>query len=129
MKPERRFAFRLALALEQPNPDAMLAEIPWRVWQEWIQFYNEEPFGQIPMRLGFAAASLAGLLGERKNKLPWKASDFMPDVDYDPGDGGQPQRHYAGKSPDEQAAGFLLFAQQMGIKVVDKRGEKKGQRA
>jgi len=33
-RPARRFAFRLALALGQVNPDAMLARLPQRVWSE-----------------------------------------------------------------------------------------------
>ena len=69
MTPERRFAYRLALALGQPNVDAMLARIPWRQWQEWIEYHSLEPFGQAGFRLGFAASGLGNLLGRQEARL------------------------------------------------------------
>ena len=42
---KRRFAFRLALALGWPDPDAMLDSIPARTFSEWIAYYQLEPFG------------------------------------------------------------------------------------
>jgi len=121
MRPERRFAFRLAYATGWVNPDAMLAAIPWRIWQEWIQYHNEEPFGQLPMRIGFAASGLGNLLGRQKGKPAWKATDFMPDVDYDP---QRQQEHKPGKTADQQVGHIMWVSKMMGWPVIDKRADK-----
>lgn len=80
MTPVRRFAFRLALALGQPNPDAMLARLPWRVWREWQTFAALEPFGEerADLRAGIVAATIANCLARGKGKPAFKVRDFMP---------------------------------------------------
>ncbi len=41
----RRFALRLALELGWPNVDAMLREMTAQQFDEWLAFYQLEPFG------------------------------------------------------------------------------------
>ena len=41
----RRFALRLALELGWPNVDAMLREMTSQQFDEWLAFYQLEPFG------------------------------------------------------------------------------------
>lgn len=41
----RRFALRLALALGYANVDAMLREMTAQQFNEWIAYYQIEPFG------------------------------------------------------------------------------------
>jgi hypothetical protein len=75
----RRFAFRLALALGEPNPDAMLARMPNRVFKEWVAFAEVEPFGEerADMRAAIVAATIANV-NRKKGKAPYKVRDFMP---------------------------------------------------
>lgn len=80
MTPARRFAFRLALALGQVNPDAMLARLPQRVWSEWQEFAMLEPFSEerADLRAGIIAATVANCLARGKGKPAFKPRDFMP---------------------------------------------------
>lgn len=41
----RRFALRLALELGWPNVDAMMREMTAEQFDEWIAYYQLEPFG------------------------------------------------------------------------------------
>ena len=41
----RRFALRLALSLGWPNVDAMLREMTAKQFDEWMAYYQLEPFG------------------------------------------------------------------------------------
>ena len=41
----RRFALRLALAMGWPNVDAMLREMTAEQFDEWLAYYQLEPFG------------------------------------------------------------------------------------
>lgn len=43
----RRFALRLALELGYANVDAMLDEITAQQFEEWIAYYQLEPFGTL----------------------------------------------------------------------------------
>jgi hypothetical protein len=122
MTPERRFAYRLALALDQPNVDAMLSRITWRQWQEWQQFCALEPFGELPLRIGYVGAALGNLLGKPKFKRHWEPGDFMP---YGaPEKQEAPARTKPSKSADAQLAHILMVSQQMGWTVIDKRKDK-----
>lgn len=120
----RRFAFRLCLELGWPNPDALLASIPWRIFEEWIQYHGEEPFGQMPFRTGFAISGLGNMWRDRGQRI-LKATDFMPDVRYDPQQGARPRRRGPGKTADQQVAHLMLISRQMGWTVIDKRSDKK----
>lgn len=79
MTPIRRFAFRLALALGQPNPDSMLARLPQRVWSEWQEFAALEPFGEerADLRAGIVASTITNCMA-RKGGTAYKPRDFMP---------------------------------------------------
>lgn len=50
MSEERRFAFDLALAVGEPDVDAMMDRIPLRTFMEWIQYAGQyamhNPFGE-----------------------------------------------------------------------------------
>jgi len=98
----------------------MLARMPWRVWNEWILYHQEEPFGQMPLRLGFAAAGLGGMLGERKDKRQWSAADFMPDRERTE-QSTERSGQRTGANADAIASAWMSFAGTMGIPVVDKR--------
>lgn len=83
MTAARRFAFRLALALGQPNPDAMLEEIPARVLAEWQTYASLEPFGEerADWRAGMIASTMANIHARKKGKPAYKIEDFMPKFD------------------------------------------------
>lgn len=80
MTPERRLMFRLALALGYPNPEFMLASMPYRIWRDWVEYNNLEPFGEerADLRAGIVAAVVANCLGRGKGKPAFKATQFMP---------------------------------------------------
>lgn len=44
-EPRRRFALRLALEMGWPNVDAMMREMTSEQFDEWIAYYQLEPFG------------------------------------------------------------------------------------
>jgi len=96
----------------EPNPWRMLARMPHRVFRQWIQFYNEEPFGAEAdgVRLGYAAAALGNLLGQPKGRRSWKPEDFMPDF--------KPQ---APKTPEQQIEHLKTITKMMGGEIIDKR--------
>ena len=106
----------------------MLTRMPVRIYEEWARFYAEEPFGESPLRLGFAAANLGNLLGTRKDHRSWGPGDFMPYGAPSSGGRAAPART-PGKTADQQVAHLVHVSRQMGWTVVDKRGEKKGKRA
>ena len=80
MTPARRFAYRLALALGESNPDAMLVRMPHRVFLEWIEYTNLEPFGEerADLRAGIIASTIANCLARKKGQPAFKVTDFMP---------------------------------------------------
>ena len=80
MTPTRRFAFRLALAAGEVNPDAMLVQLPWRIWREWQVFAALEPFGEerADLRAGIVASVIANCLARGRGKPAFKPRDFMP---------------------------------------------------
>jgi hypothetical protein len=106
------------MALGQPNPYAMLAQMPYRVFRQWQQFYNEEPFGDEAngVRLGYAAASLGTLLGKPKGRRAWKTSDFMPQFKTTRTKRARPK-----ETPEQQFERIKLMTLMMGGKVIDKR--------
>lgn len=114
MMPARRFSFRLALALGWPDPDVMLASMPYSLYLEWMQYYELEPFGEerADLRAGIIAATVANCLARKKGRPAFRVTDFMPLLK------AEPKRE---KTPEElfkkiQAINFLF-----GGEVIDKR--------
>lgn len=70
------FAFDLALALGECDPDAMLRRIPLPTFYEWTEYAERKPFGEErgDLRIGYALAKLATLWTTQSVK-PY---DFMP---------------------------------------------------
>jgi hypothetical protein len=112
MTPARRFAYRLALALGKANPDAMLAQLPHRVFVEWIEYTKLEPFGEerADLRAGIIASTIANCLARKKGQPAFKVKDFMPNF--------EPPKQ---KTPDElfEQVQFLNFM--FGGEYVDER--------
>ena len=79
MSPTRRFAFRLALSLGQPNPDAMLSRMPARIFLEWWKYYQYEPFGEerADLRAGIIASTFANAFRKKGTKA-FSPAVFMP---------------------------------------------------
>lgn len=92
------------------NPDEMLSRMPYRIFQEWLQFHEQEPFGQEAFRLGFVAAGLGTLLVKPKGKKAWRPSDFMPDA---------PRQQT--RTPQQQFDYIFRANQLLGGKFIDKR--------
>lgn len=80
MTPARRFAYRLALALGEPNPDGMLARMPYRIYREWQTYATIEPFGdeRADLRAGIVASTIANCLARKKGRPAFRPADFMP---------------------------------------------------
>lgn len=110
----RRFAFRLALASGYwvYNPDEMLARMPYRIFEDWLAYHEEEPFGQMPFRLGYAAAALGNLWAKPKGKRAWQPTDFMPDR--------APSARIEG--PNQQLNKMLSITTMLGGKINDPKG-------
>lgn len=60
-------AMRLALAVGEPDVDAMLRRLSWRQWAEWCAFYAIDPFGSQRQDANFAAlmTMIAGAFGDK----------------------------------------------------------------
>lgn len=112
MTPTRRFAFRLALALGEPNPDRMLSKMPHRVWREWHEYHNLEPFGSQheDNRFGVAFAGLANTRRGKKQRK-YKPKQFI--VQYK-----QPMKQ---RSPDAMLSKMMALTRAMGGTIVDNR--------
>lgn len=100
----------------------MLAQMPWRVFEEWAIYAREEPFGQLALRLGYAAAALGNLLAKPKRKRAWQPSDFMPDAPLP-----TPTRQ-AQADADQHLAQMMIYTRMVGGKVIDKRKQKRASR-
>lgn len=75
----RRFAFRLAKELGEVDVDAMLASIPLRLFNEWIEYAQLEPFGE--ERADLRAAIVACVTANAwrgKTGRRFQPKDFMP---------------------------------------------------
>lgn len=70
-------AFRLALALGQPDPDAMLDSMPRRVWLEWRAYWEAEPWDETraDLRAAIIAHTVHSHLRQRGRAL--RLDDFM----------------------------------------------------
>jgi hypothetical protein len=76
-RPERRFYFRLALALGRTVAD-LLAGISSAELTEWEAYYQLEPFGELrgDLRAGIVASAIVNVMAELKTPLTPIA--FMP---------------------------------------------------
>ena len=83
MSRERRLAFRLALALGYANPDAMLAEMPDRIWREWLIYLRYDPFGNErgDIRLAALMTQIANLFGRKEGQPQYRVEDFLFDFE------------------------------------------------
>lgn len=54
MRHDRRFLYRLCLALGYPTPESLLSVIDSRQISEWMAFYEIEPFGYDRLEYGHA---------------------------------------------------------------------------
>ena len=75
---KRRFAFRLALALGWPDPDAMLDSIPAQTLTEWIAYYQLEPFGTLADDVEWAHwKAIYANVHRPHGKLAYKPEKFL----------------------------------------------------
>lgn len=92
MTPQRRFIFRLALALGWVNPDLMLAHMSGMHLGEWQTYYQLEPWGEERADLRSAIVARTSLLPHLKpHAKPPGIDDFMPDFDGSRTDAKPPQ--------------------------------------
>lgn len=80
--PDRRFAFRLALALGEPDVDEMLESISLPLVHEWAAYAEIEPFGEerADLRSGIIASVIANVV-KGKGGRTLTPRDFMPQFD------------------------------------------------
>ena len=95
------------------NPDALLERMPYRILEEWMAYEEQEPFGQLALRIGYATASLGNLLAKPKGRRAWRPSDFMPD---------NPRRQSKRVSPDRQMDQIYGIAVMMNAEIKDPKG-------
>ena len=98
----------------------MLATMPHRVWQEWLLYMQQEPFGEerADLRAAIIASTMANLHGRRKGQKPFPIQDFMPDFrQLDPG----PETTLTAQSPDQLLDKIMALKGNIDITVVDKR--------
>ena len=114
---ERRFKFRLALALGFPNPESMLARMPHRIYREWQTYYAHEPFGEerADVRSAIIAQTFANVHRKRGTR-PLSYTEFMPHF-------GPPPEP---KTPDDLLAKIIGINAAMGGSFVDKRPKQGG---
>lgn len=76
----RKIIFRLALRLGYANPDAMLAEMPFTVFREWLEYMRLEPFSEYrdDVRIALPISQLANILGRAKGRPAFKVDAFLP---------------------------------------------------
>lgn len=99
MSEPRRFAYRLALALGQQNPDAMLDTMPYAIWLQWRLLGSLEPFGEAraDLRTGIVAATMANIWGRKRGQRAYSPRDFMPRFEAS----AMPRTARRAKTPDE----------------------------
>lgn len=78
---ERRFLFKLALALGFPSVRELLSRMTSRDVAEWKAYFSIEPFGEerADLRMGILASLIANVNRDKKRKSePFVPADFMP---------------------------------------------------
>jgi hypothetical protein len=81
---ERRFLFKLALALGFPSVRELTTRMTSRDVAEWKAYYSIEPFGEAraDLRTGILASLIANVHRDRKKRPePFVPEDFMPGFD------------------------------------------------
>ena len=73
------FAFDLALALGECDPDAMLRRIPLPTFYDWLEYAKRKPFGEerADLRMGILASALINIQ-LAKGQRQTQPLDFMP---------------------------------------------------
>ena len=74
-------ACRLAIALKERNPQALLAELDEVEFQFWCRYYDEEPFGAGILNLMLAQIAAACVRGPTNPEA--QTRDFLPRMDID----------------------------------------------
>lgn len=117
MSDERRLAYRLALHLGIANPDAMRANMPWRVWRGWIEYAEMEPFGEerADLRIAQLAALFANAWLRKKGGKRYKIKDFMFEFD-----------RRSARTPDDLAGQVMFLNRLYGGRFIDKRPKETG---
>lgn len=72
------FAFDLALALGECNPDAMLSCIPLATFYEWMEYARRKPFGDERADLRMALMASAFVNTQIAKGPRTRPLDFMP---------------------------------------------------
>lgn len=109
-----RFAYRLALALGEPDPVALMGSMPATVLDGWIEFSAVEPIGE--PHADYRNAMLAMLMGNawlrKKGQRPYRVKDFIPEFGKD-----------AGPSVEELAAKVFAINKALGGVFIDRTKE------
>lgn len=75
------FAYRLAKELGVWDVEGMLSAMTWRQFVGWMQYYQEEPFGEerddLRMAIGWSLIANANRDPKRRPQ-PFSPRDFMP---------------------------------------------------
>ena len=78
-------AYRLCLALGVLHPNRLLEKLTSQEWQGWLQFADEEPFGEVrdDLRMdAFRERLMAGMFGgEEYARSTWPYWDEQPSAD------------------------------------------------
>lgn len=72
------FAFDLALALGECNPDAMLSRIPLAIFYDWMDYAKRKPFGDERADLRIALMASAFVNTQIAKGPRTRPLDFMP---------------------------------------------------
>ncbi len=121
------FAYRLALALGQPNPEAMLARMPYRVWLGWIEYSEKEPFNRewdgqrADWRASMQAAMVANCLVRQKGQRLFVPDDFMPSFSV-----ATPDAEEASPTPDDLLSKVMALNFMFGGNFIDNRESNDG---
>ena len=115
MSRARRIIFRLALHLGYANPDAMLAEMPLSVLDEWLEYMRLEPFSEYrnDVRVALPVMQLAKALWQGKRRPNFKLKQFLPN--WKPRDPVKP------KTGEQLLNRMIAMNKALGGHFVDKR--------
>lgn len=94
MTPERRFAFRLALALGVWDIDALYDAMPGSVFGQWLAYDQIEPVGNVmtDVLLAQLNATMVNVYRDPKKSKPVTAGAFLPQLQAQPQSSQREQR-------------------------------------